>query len=161
MESMFPSRKQWLSWSLPSKLTLVGTYVGILGVILSVVFFLYSPAQTNDTTPSNISKQKSNGKKVVINGLLDNDKLLDEIILIYPNELGLSPGLYLKLSASQEDGLLLRGSGVSWAGLSWNEKISMYMDNSSKLLFIDSKSTVDSLEKRKLVTVSVRDNHLV
>ncbi len=37
---MFPNKKQWQSWSLPSKLTAIGTYVGIIGVVLSTLFFI-------------------------------------------------------------------------------------------------------------------------
>src|SRR5689334_5918956 len=37
---MFPSRKQWKKWSLPSKLTAIGAYVGIFALVLSVIFFV-------------------------------------------------------------------------------------------------------------------------
>lgn len=36
---MIPTKGQWQKWSLPSKLTAIGAYVGILGVILTVIFF--------------------------------------------------------------------------------------------------------------------------
>ena len=39
MISMFPTRKQWRSWSLASKATFTGTVVGVVGVILTVSFF--------------------------------------------------------------------------------------------------------------------------
>lgn len=36
---IFPSRSQWGSWSLPSKLTAIGAYVGILSIVLTVAMF--------------------------------------------------------------------------------------------------------------------------
>lgn len=47
---MFPTRKQWRAWSLPSKLTLVGTVAGIIGLLLSIVFFLIPYLTTQDET---------------------------------------------------------------------------------------------------------------
>lgn len=37
---MFPSSKQWKKWSLPSKLTAIGAFIGGLGIVLSIVFFI-------------------------------------------------------------------------------------------------------------------------
>lgn len=37
---MIPTRTQWKKWSLPSRLTAIGTYVGIIGLVLAVVFFV-------------------------------------------------------------------------------------------------------------------------
>jgi hypothetical protein len=34
-----PSRQQWRQWSLPSKLTALGAYIGVIGVVLSALFF--------------------------------------------------------------------------------------------------------------------------
>ncbi len=39
---MFPSRKQWAGWSLPSRLTAVGAYIGVASLTLSIVFFSVS-----------------------------------------------------------------------------------------------------------------------
>jgi hypothetical protein len=47
---LFPSRDQWRSWSLPSKLTAVGAYVSILGILLTVGIFafqIYREARTD------------------------------------------------------------------------------------------------------------------
>jgi hypothetical protein len=32
---LLPTRKQWSRWSLPSKLTAIGAYVGIAGLIIA------------------------------------------------------------------------------------------------------------------------------
>lgn len=37
---MIPTKKQWRGWSLPSKLTAVGAYVGIIALVISVLFLL-------------------------------------------------------------------------------------------------------------------------
>ncbi|HET9765537.1 MAG TPA: hypothetical protein VFS60_01745 [Thermoanaerobaculia bacterium] len=39
---LFPSRAQWASWSLPSKLTAVGAYSGIIGIPLAIGLFALS-----------------------------------------------------------------------------------------------------------------------
>ena len=41
MSILFPSRQQWSKWSLPSRLTAVGSYLSILGVGLTVAIFLW------------------------------------------------------------------------------------------------------------------------
>ena len=54
---MFPSKEQWVRWSLPSKLTAIGAYVGILAFVLTVLSLLIDqrsieklrPQQLNDT----------------------------------------------------------------------------------------------------------------
>lgn len=38
---LFPSHNQWRSWSLPSKLTAIGAYVGVMGVLLTVAVFAF------------------------------------------------------------------------------------------------------------------------
>lgn len=53
---MIPSRQQWKSWSLPSKLTAIGTLVGILGFAAYLIekgygitqFINHSPQATED-----------------------------------------------------------------------------------------------------------------
>jgi hypothetical protein len=40
MIRLIPSRRQWSGWSLPSKLTAIGAYVGVLAVFLGILFFL-------------------------------------------------------------------------------------------------------------------------
>jgi hypothetical protein len=37
--SLWPSKKQWGSWTLPSKLTVIGVLVGLLGILLAIVLF--------------------------------------------------------------------------------------------------------------------------
>jgi hypothetical protein len=37
---LFPSKAQWKKWSLTAKLTAVGTYIGIIALLVSVIFFL-------------------------------------------------------------------------------------------------------------------------
>jgi hypothetical protein len=46
MLALIPSRTQWKRWSLPSKLTCIGAYVGLLSVLLAVVFYLLPAANT-------------------------------------------------------------------------------------------------------------------
>lgn len=39
---MYPKKKQWKSWSLPSKLTVIGTYVGVLSLLITIFIFIYT-----------------------------------------------------------------------------------------------------------------------
>jgi hypothetical protein len=39
---LFPTKQQWSSWSLPSRLTMVGCYAGTISLLLGCVFFLLS-----------------------------------------------------------------------------------------------------------------------
>jgi hypothetical protein len=55
---LLPSRNQWRNWSLPSKLTALGAYIGIMGILLTVAIFAIetyreervSSAAQNDST---------------------------------------------------------------------------------------------------------------
>ena len=51
---LFPTKRQWQKWSLPARLTAIGAYAGILGIILSTVFFL-SSTRNPDPQPPTIS----------------------------------------------------------------------------------------------------------
>ncbi len=62
---MFPSRKQWSSWSLPSKLTAIGTYVGVSGVVLSIVFFLFSNSTNKWDNPPSTKKESRQSPSVL------------------------------------------------------------------------------------------------
>ena len=58
---MFPSRTQWRSWSLPSKLTAVGVLVGIVSlaymVLTSEMPLRFFDKQTIDDTPAPVVEQ--------------------------------------------------------------------------------------------------------
>lgn len=45
--NLIPKKKQWKGWTTPSKLTAIGVLIGIIGIILSIIFFLYSNASNN------------------------------------------------------------------------------------------------------------------
>ena len=38
---MLPSRRQWERWSLPSKLTAIGAFVGVTGLLFSIVAYVF------------------------------------------------------------------------------------------------------------------------
>lgn len=42
---MFPNRKQWKKWTLPSKLSVIGAYIGIFGLLLTIILF-FAPSFT-------------------------------------------------------------------------------------------------------------------
>ncbi len=46
---LFPTRKQWRAWRWTTKLTAVGVYIAIVGVIISVVFWLFPLQRSRET----------------------------------------------------------------------------------------------------------------
>lgn len=59
MKFLFPKRRQWQRWSAPSKLTYLGTLVGILGLILSLIsLFLAKEQETADILTEPYDPQK-------------------------------------------------------------------------------------------------------
>jgi hypothetical protein len=48
MPTLIPTKVQWRKWSLPSKLTCVGAYLAILGILLSVVLSLWPASSTHN-----------------------------------------------------------------------------------------------------------------
>ena len=51
---LFPTSRQWKTWSLPSKLTAIGVYAGILGVVLAIAFWVLPDPNTLDTVRVNV-----------------------------------------------------------------------------------------------------------
>src|SRR3989339_1063806 len=56
---LFPTREQYKKWSIPSKASFIGLYIGILAIILSIVFYFkpnspsfYVDAPINNSTTS-------------------------------------------------------------------------------------------------------------
>ncbi len=39
---MIPQKKQWKKWSLPSKLTAIGTFIGLIALIITIIYILIS-----------------------------------------------------------------------------------------------------------------------
>ncbi len=70
---LIPGKRQWKKWSLPSKLTFIGTYAGILGVLLAVATILVSALSDPPTPPPTadeiaitvLEKQKGYKKTIV------------------------------------------------------------------------------------------------
>ncbi len=57
---LIPSIKQWKSWSLPSKLTAIGAYAGVIALFLFLVekaYFFSSNLNKNESS-ANFSKEK-------------------------------------------------------------------------------------------------------
>jgi len=46
--SLFPTRRQWNGWSLPSKLTAIGTYIAVLTLIFAILNFFIGLYLTRD-----------------------------------------------------------------------------------------------------------------
>ena len=60
--NLLPTKTQWRNWSLPNKLTCIGTYSGIIFGIIGVVFYLWPLAVT---TPKPISYGGNGGDSYV------------------------------------------------------------------------------------------------
>jgi hypothetical protein len=44
---IFPSKSQWANWSLPSKASYLSLWVGGIGILIGIIFFLLQPKQSN------------------------------------------------------------------------------------------------------------------
>ncbi|MBK7969607.1 MAG: hypothetical protein IPK08_12020 [Bacteroidetes bacterium] len=44
---LFPTYRQWLKWNLPSKISVVGSYIGILSVLFSIILAFYNYKSTD------------------------------------------------------------------------------------------------------------------
>lgn len=159
---MIPTKKQWRSWSLPSKLTLVGTYTGILGVFLSVFFFLLP---TFNKQPPVITLNQSLSHDIHITGLLDFDNYLDEALLEYPEDTQAVPELNLRLSETvsnrdyESDNVsfshFTQSMSLDQIGMSRDEKITMNFDNKNSSLILNSSITNGNFRKEKEAIIAV------
>ncbi|HXJ56953.1 MAG TPA: hypothetical protein VNU68_09835 [Verrucomicrobiae bacterium] len=52
MFHLIPTKTQWREWSLPSKLTCIGAYLGVLSIVLTVVFFAWPSPEPLKVLPS-------------------------------------------------------------------------------------------------------------
>lgn len=57
---LLPSKKQWKSWSLPSKLTAVGTLCGVIGLVMAVLSFQppFISKEISSSEMKNLDKRK-------------------------------------------------------------------------------------------------------
>lgn len=55
---LIPTRSQWKTWSLPSRLTAIGALLGLVGVLLTVAFQLF-PTSTKEAMPPAVSNKHS------------------------------------------------------------------------------------------------------
>lgn len=60
MKRIFPTRSQWSKWTLPSKLTCIGAYVGIVSLIISSLIIIW-PSSSKQTVSSNTVTVSSYG----------------------------------------------------------------------------------------------------
>ena len=49
---MWPSKRQWSNWSLPSKLTAIGTYVGLISFVFSIAIFIIGKENSTNVLES-------------------------------------------------------------------------------------------------------------
>lgn len=62
---LIPMRSQWQQWSLPSKLTAVGTLLGLVGILLSIVLFLWPSSNVTGQPPIGQDTTRSNSSTVL------------------------------------------------------------------------------------------------
>lgn len=63
---IFPSKDQWDKWSLPSKLTAIGTLVGCISLVIAIIAYTY-PVNKPDSIDSNsdIERNIYSGREMV------------------------------------------------------------------------------------------------
>lgn len=55
--SFFPTKVQWKGWSITDKLTAIGAYLGLLGIIISIILFII-PFHLNSDSPKQVIHSK-------------------------------------------------------------------------------------------------------
>lgn len=87
MGRLIPTRKQWDSWSLPSKLTCIGAYVGVVALVVTVVLAFWPatpPQQSIGTGDVKVESHGDNSPAIgVVQGSVNiniNGSSVDEII---------------------------------------------------------------------------------
>lgn len=111
LKLLFPTKNQWQGWSLPSKLTAIGAYVGILGIVLSIVFFIYS-FNDNFSQENTQFERLDSATAITIEQLLDQvekdlkpkDDVPTEAAMLYKRL-----GEEIKIDPFNERALLVRG----------------------------------------------------
>ena len=74
MPFLIPTKKQWKIWSLPSKLTCVGAYLGALSLFISIAFYFY---------PIIFSLKNGTEKRVSIISILNRRDKISLLGLLY------------------------------------------------------------------------------
>src|SRR5215203_3446149 len=88
--SLWPTKSQWRSWSLPSKLSAVGAGLGLLGVIISVALYLLSLPTETDPLVREYSARSERIEAVV--SAIRRDQVHRPKLYIY--HAGTSPDIY-------------------------------------------------------------------
>jgi hypothetical protein len=52
---IFPSKSQWAKWSLPSKASYFGVWIGCVGILVAIIVFLFQAKQSNNSERPMIS----------------------------------------------------------------------------------------------------------
>ena len=83
--TLWPSKKQWKSWTLLSRLTFVGTYVTIAGIFLAISFFVINYLTRPDLAPiqSDIADIKSDLEDIVSKKAEEQETKLDKQYLTH------------------------------------------------------------------------------
>ena len=76
LSQLWPTRSQFKSWSLPSKLTFFGTYIGGISLIITLASLL--PVNVSN---SDIEEPFDSVKKYQLKALLDNGQNPEEIVI--------------------------------------------------------------------------------
>jgi len=77
MWSFIPTKAHWRRWSLANKLTCVGTYVGIVALVLTIVFFLW-PARSTPIAghQSNVDTRVDRSPGAIVQTAVDSSNVV-------------------------------------------------------------------------------------
>jgi hypothetical protein len=112
--SLWPSKKQWDCWSLPSKLTAIGALVGITAILLSIVLF-------------------------VLNFLFapDVEKIVRKVAEEYKEELSVNyPASYTVFGVSQDGFIVPKGLVPPNSDIQWNTAKVIELSESKIKIFV-------------------------
>jgi Tfp pilus assembly protein PilN len=74
MMNLFPSRRQWKAYALPTKLSLIGSFVSVLSLILATGTLFYQPSSSIDIKSKIQELDKIQVALTTLNSYVDNQQ---------------------------------------------------------------------------------------
>lgn len=80
---LWPTRRQWRSWSLPSKLTAIGTLMGIIGILVAVLVYILQVASPTRTLSGDDKEVIKSAVREVLLARATSFNALSELITLH------------------------------------------------------------------------------
>lgn len=129
---VFPTKKQWNNWSLPSRLTAIGTYGGLIGLIFAIYPYVFSNEGSHSKTEEKI--------KVATQFIED----IERIKVLLPISILLSDCIK---NSKENDYDTKFSECVLRAKQNWNDARVIFLKNINKLTLLLDEKDVQFIKK--------------